>query len=173
VGRIGRGIGPDESNQSRFAIQCVGAEKLAASVLELADLGWEDGATLAVCPIEAPLLGLRIEETKGETFDVAGNRAIGFELLQLSPAIPTPAGQPVTEQSLARTAARFRPPARAILPLEETPNVSLHETVCERPSSTADGAGARRTVKPKAWPPSSKISGVPGLNAYEPLIAEG
>ncbi len=60
MGRIRGGVCPNKSNKDSFAIQCVLAEKLTASILELADLGWVDGAVLAVGPIEAPLVGLGI-----------------------------------------------------------------------------------------------------------------
>src|SRR6266511_3994138 len=82
------GIRPNESNKDKLAIQCVLAVKLTASILEFADLGWEDRTTLAVGPVEAPLVGFGIVQTQGETFDVASCRTIGFKFFQLSAAIP-------------------------------------------------------------------------------------
>ena len=58
--RIRGGVRPNKPNKDSLAIQCVLGEELTASILEFADLGREDGATLAVGPIEAPLVGLGI-----------------------------------------------------------------------------------------------------------------
>src|ERR1035438_2534128 len=92
VGRIRGCVRPNESNKNRFVIQCVLAEKLAVPVLELASLGCDHGSVLAVGPVKAPLVSLGIVQTEGQTFDVAGGRAIGFELLDLSAAIPDLSG---------------------------------------------------------------------------------
>src|SRR5260370_32871780 len=93
--RCVRGGGrPRKSNQDGSAIGarrfCI--DKLPASILEFADRRRPHGPALTCCPIEAPLLGLGIVQTEGQTLDVAGSRAIGFELLQLSPAIPNLSG---------------------------------------------------------------------------------
>src|SRR5258708_14012737 len=87
-------VRPNKSNQDGSAIGarrfCV--EKLPASVLEFADRRRPHGPALTGSPIEAPLVRLGIVQTEGQTFDVAGSRAIGFELLQLSAAIPNLSG---------------------------------------------------------------------------------
>jgi hypothetical protein len=74
VGRTRDHICPDKSNKDAFSIQRA-----------------IHGANLAVCPIETPLVGLRIE-TEGQTFDAAGSRAIGFELFQLGTTGPKLSG---------------------------------------------------------------------------------
>src|ERR1700679_231947 len=57
VGRTRGDAGPDISNEDSSAINGVLAEKLAASILEFADLGWTaHAANPAVGPIEAPLM---------------------------------------------------------------------------------------------------------------------
>src|ERR1700683_2104147 len=92
MGRIRGGTGPNKTNKDAFSIQRVLGVELTLSIFKLADLGREDWATLSVGPVQAPLVGLGIVETEGQTFDMAGSRAIGFELLQLSPAIPNLTG---------------------------------------------------------------------------------
>src|SRR5258708_36761038 len=88
------GVRPNKPNQDGSAIGarrfCI--EKLPSSVLELADRRRPHGPALTGSPMEAPLVGLGIVQTEGQTLDVAGSRAIGFELLQLSPAIPNLSG---------------------------------------------------------------------------------
>src|SRR6204780_2750645 len=86
MGRIRRGIRPNKSNKNGFAINRILGEKLAASVLEFADLGRIQDANLPVGPIESPLVGLRIVYAQGKTFDVAG-WAIELDLIQTC-AIP-------------------------------------------------------------------------------------
>src|SRR5580692_5953395 len=105
MGRICGGVGPNKTNKDAFSIQRVLGVELTPSILKLADLGRQDGAALAVGPVEAPLVRLRIVETKGQAFDMAGRKAIGFELLQLSPAIPDLAGY--------RSTVKFDPVGRA------------------------------------------------------------
>ena len=69
---VRRDVRPNVSNQDRPVIQSVLAEKLAASILEFADRGWQaQNAGLAVCPIQAPLMSFRIVQAQGEAFDVA------------------------------------------------------------------------------------------------------
>jgi hypothetical protein len=45
------GVRPDKSNKNAFSIQHVLGVKLASSILELADLGYDHFAILAVGPI--------------------------------------------------------------------------------------------------------------------------
>ena len=85
--RIRGHIRPKISNQDGFSVNRVLGKKLATSILEFADLGWIHDAVLAVGPIEAPLMGFRIVETQGETFDVAG-WAIDLDGIELGAAIP-------------------------------------------------------------------------------------
>ena len=68
--RIRGHVGPNESNKDCFAVNRILSEKLTLSILEFADLGWVKDANLAVGPIEAPLVGLRIVQAQGESFDV-------------------------------------------------------------------------------------------------------
>src|SRR5580698_8618472 len=77
---VGGQVGPIKSNQNGFAIDCVLSKELAVSVLELADLGWVEDTDLAVGPIEPPLVGFRIVNAQGQTFDVAGG-AVEFNLV--------------------------------------------------------------------------------------------
>ena len=63
---------PNKSNQDGFAINRILGEELPAPIFEFADLGRIKDADLCVRPIQAPLVGLRIIETQGQTFDVAG-----------------------------------------------------------------------------------------------------
>ena len=86
--RIRCGVRPNKSNQDGFVIQCVLGVKFTDSIPELADLGRDDDAVLAVGPIKSPLVRLRIVGAEGQAFDVAGSRAIGFELLDLGAAVP-------------------------------------------------------------------------------------
>src|ERR1700683_5800929 len=72
MGRIRRGIRPSKSKKNGVAINRILGEKLAASVLEFADLGRIQDANLPVGPIESPLVGLRIVYAQGQAFDVAG-----------------------------------------------------------------------------------------------------
>ena len=85
--RVRIGVRPNKSNVDQFAVKGVLTVKLAATVLELADLGCNDGAIFGVGPIKAPLVGLRIVKTEGQTFDVAAC-AISFELFKLGAAFP-------------------------------------------------------------------------------------
>jgi hypothetical protein len=48
VGQIRGGVRPNKSNKDSFAIPFVLAVKLTASILELANLRWVDGAVLAI-----------------------------------------------------------------------------------------------------------------------------
>ena len=86
------GVQPKKANQNGSAVQRILGVKLAAAVPELPDLGYDQGAVLGIGPIEPPLAGLRMVESEGQTLDVARNRTIGFELFQLSAAIPDFAG---------------------------------------------------------------------------------
>src|SRR6202035_5041821 len=90
MGRVRGDLRPNESNQDGSAIRVrwFRVEKLAASILEFADRGRPHGTALAGGPIEAPLVGLGIVETQGQTFDVAARRAIGFNLFQIGAAVP-------------------------------------------------------------------------------------
>src|SRR4029077_20667568 len=54
---------------------------------ELADLRRNDGAVLAVSPVEAPLVALRIVGAQSETFDVTGC-AIEFDRVEFGAAVP-------------------------------------------------------------------------------------
>ena len=67
-------------------------KKLPASIVEFADLGRVHDSSLAIGPIEPPLMRLSIVPTERQALDVAGSRALGFELLQLSAAIPNLSG---------------------------------------------------------------------------------
>lgn len=87
MGRIRGHARPNKSHKDAFAIKGILGVELTASVLELAYLGWNHGAILAVGPIEAPLVGLRIVRTQGQTFEVAG-WAIDLDRVQLGAAIP-------------------------------------------------------------------------------------
>src|ERR1700683_3232598 len=61
VSRTGRKVRPNISNKDRSAIKGVLTEKLAASILELADLRWPgDGARLTIGPIQTPLMSFGI-----------------------------------------------------------------------------------------------------------------
>jgi hypothetical protein len=48
MGRIRGHVRPNKSNKDNFAIHFVLGEKLAATILELADLSWVQGAILPV-----------------------------------------------------------------------------------------------------------------------------
>src|SRR5271155_534849 len=85
--RVRIGVRPNKSNVDEFAVLGVLAVKLAAACLELADLGCDDDAIFGIGPVEAPLVGLRIVKTQGQTFDVAAC-AIRFELFELGAAFP-------------------------------------------------------------------------------------
>ena len=81
-------VRPNKSNQDNFAVNRILGEKLAASILEFADLGWIQDAILAVGPIEPPLVGLRIVQPESQAFDVARSRTINLDRVQLSAAVP-------------------------------------------------------------------------------------
>src|SRR6266849_8917319 len=81
----------NKSNRDGSATKRFLVEKLPASILEFADRGRAHGSALAGGPIEAPLVRLGIVQTQGYTFDAAC-RAINFELLQISAAIPNLSG---------------------------------------------------------------------------------
>src|SRR5712692_1371028 len=87
MGRIRSDVRDDKSNENGSAIKWFLIEKLAAPILELADGGLAQGAVVAVGKIETPLVGLRIVQTQGQTFDVTC-WAIGLELHQIGAAIP-------------------------------------------------------------------------------------
>ena len=92
MGSAGGGVRPNKSNQDHFAINRIRGEELAPSILEFADLRWVQNANLAVGPIQPPLVGLRIVQAQGQTFDVPASGAVDFELLNLSAAIPNLSG---------------------------------------------------------------------------------
>ena len=50
----------------------VRCKKLTASIVEFADLGWVHDSSLAIGPIEPPLMRLRIVHTRRQALDVAG-----------------------------------------------------------------------------------------------------
>src|SRR5208282_4145698 len=78
--------------QDHSAIESVLAVELAAAIFEFADLGWAgEHASVAVGPVQIPLVGLRIVETQREAFDVAGG-AVRFEFIEIRAAIPDRAG---------------------------------------------------------------------------------
>jgi len=82
------GVGPNESNVDKFAVQCVCTVELAASVLELADLRtWVHGAVFAVGPIDTPLVRLRVVEAQCQSLDVAAG-TIEFDLLDDGTSVP-------------------------------------------------------------------------------------
>ena len=54
------GVGPNKPNQDAFPVQHVLRVELTPSILKLADLGRVERTTLAIGPVEAPLVGLRI-----------------------------------------------------------------------------------------------------------------
>jgi hypothetical protein len=62
-------------------MQCVLGEKLAASILEFADVGRAaKDASFAGGPIQTPLASLGIVKTQGQTFNVS-MRAFALELI--------------------------------------------------------------------------------------------
>src|ERR1700691_3409769 len=81
-------VRPNISNEDDLAINRILGEEFAASVLEFADLGWVEYANFAVRPIKAPLMGLGIVKSQGQTFDMADIRAVEFDGVQLRAAIP-------------------------------------------------------------------------------------
>jgi hypothetical protein len=87
VGGIRVHVRPNEPDKYSLPINRILGEKLAASILEFADLGWIHDAILAIGPIEPPLVGLRIVHTQGQTFDVAC-WAIDVDRVQFGAAIP-------------------------------------------------------------------------------------
>src|SRR5580692_7684348 len=105
VRRAGGGIRPKKSNQDHFAINRILSVELAASILEFADLRRVQNANLAVGPIQPPLVGLRIVQPHGQTFDMSASRAVRFELLDLSAPVPNLSGD--------RSAVKFDPASRA------------------------------------------------------------
>ena len=58
--RIRLDVRNDKSNKNGFAIEKLLVEKLAASILELADRGLAQCTGVAIRKIEAPLVGFRI-----------------------------------------------------------------------------------------------------------------
>src|SRR5580700_3769704 len=80
-------VRPSISNKDGPAINRILGKKLAASILESADLGWVHDAILAIGPIEPPLVGLRVIGTHGQTFDMA-YWIIYLDRVQLGAAIP-------------------------------------------------------------------------------------
>jgi hypothetical protein len=70
VARIRSDAGYNKSNKDGSVIECFLIEKLAASIFELADRGLAQSAAVTVGKIEAPLVGLRIVQAQGESFDV-------------------------------------------------------------------------------------------------------
>src|SRR6516162_1087167 len=87
MGRVRSHARPVEPHKDAFAIQCVLGVKLTASFLELTDLRYNHDAILAVGPIESPLTRLRIVQTQGQSFEVAGG-TIDLDLVQLGAAVP-------------------------------------------------------------------------------------
>src|ERR1700683_2296490 len=87
MGRHRIGFRPDEADIDKFSIQRVLSVELAPAILELADLRRDHGAVLAVRPVQAPLLGLRVVGSQGKSFDAAAD-AVRNDLLQRRPAVP-------------------------------------------------------------------------------------
>src|SRR6266849_4312763 len=87
MARIRSDVRYDKSNIDGSTTKCFLVEKLAASILELADRGLAQGTVVAVGKIEAPLVGLGIVEMQVQTFEVPF-RAIGLEFYQIGAAIP-------------------------------------------------------------------------------------
>src|SRR5271168_57909 len=90
VSRIRRYLRPEESHIDRSALPKFLIVKLTAGVCELAhhrQNGLPQRRILAVRPIDAPLMSLRIISAQSEAFDMS-RRTIGFELLKIGPAIP-------------------------------------------------------------------------------------
>jgi hypothetical protein len=86
VRRICCHVRPNKSNLDGLAINRILGEKLTASILEFADLRWVQDANLAIGPVEAPLVGLRIVGAQGETFDVTSG-AVGDELIDFGTVV--------------------------------------------------------------------------------------
>ena len=85
---VGVGVGPNEAHVDELAVQCVCAIKLAASVLELTNLGaGVHDSVFAVSPIDAPQVRLRAVEAQGQPLDVTA-RTIEFNLLNHGASIP-------------------------------------------------------------------------------------
>jgi hypothetical protein len=72
MGRTGSQFRPIKPDKDDFSVEIVLRVKLAVSVLELSDLGYNHNAVLTVGPIQPPLMCLRIEQTQREAFDVTG-----------------------------------------------------------------------------------------------------
>src|SRR6202041_332080 len=87
VARSRSDVRNNKSNKDGSGIECFLIEKLAASILELADRGLAHGTAVTVGKIEAPLMGLGIVETQRQTFD-ATRWAIDLELYQIGAPIP-------------------------------------------------------------------------------------
>jgi len=100
VGCTRIGVRPKKSNVDRSPLPRLLVVKLTASILELADHWLLYKAILAVDPVDAPLVSLRIVETEGQTFDVP-SLAMSFELFQIGAAIPNLSGN--------RSAVKFDP----------------------------------------------------------------
>src|ERR1700739_3918267 len=82
------GVGPNEAHVDELAVQCVCAVELAASVLELTDLGTGvHGAVFAVGPIDAPLVRLRVVEAQSQSLDM-GAGTIECDLLDHGTSVP-------------------------------------------------------------------------------------
>src|SRR5579864_1427273 len=86
MGRIRGHVRPSISNKDGLAIDGILGKKLAASILESSDLGWVQDASLAIGPIEPPLVGLRVIGAHGQTFEAYW--VIYLDGVQLGAAIP-------------------------------------------------------------------------------------
>src|SRR5262249_4922332 len=116
--RVGRGPGPNVANKDSPAVQSILAIELTPAVFELADI-WRqtERAILAICPIETPLMGLGIVQTKSQAFDVAIGTA-DVEFLQLGAPVPDLAsnGSTVKLSPRGRTAERMEKALQMDLP---------------------------------------------------------
>jgi len=84
---VGVGLGPDETDKDRPAVERVLGVELADAILKLSDLRNYDVAILGIRPIEVPEVSLRIVGAQSEPLDMSG-RAVGLELLDLGASIP-------------------------------------------------------------------------------------
>ena len=94
VRRIRGDVRPHKSNIDSSTLPEFLIVKLTASVPELADHRLNrlpQGGILAISPIDAPLMGLRIVNSQRQTLDMTG-WAIGFKLLQVGAPVPDSPG---------------------------------------------------------------------------------
>jgi hypothetical protein len=117
--RIRSDVRDNKSNKDGPAIQWFLIVKLTASIFEFADGGLAQDAAIAICKIEAPLVGFGIVQAQVQTLEVTC-WAIRHELHQIAAAIPNFADH--------AGAIIFDPGRRPSQRMHQTPEVSFPST---------------------------------------------